>query len=117
MLNAAFDTAPDTALLSQWTAQLDRVGSLGALAQAMINAYAPGVSDEALVAYLWGTIVETPIPLDALSTYVGLVRSGSYTQAGLVELVTTLDLNTVEIAGIVGQTLQLDPAWFPPPGA
>lgn len=117
MLNAAFDTAPDTALLSQWTAQLDRLGSLSALAQAMINAYAPGVSDEALVAYLWGTIVETPIPLDALSTYVGLVRSGSYTQAGLVELVTTLDLNTVEIAGIVGQTLQLDPAWFPPPGA
>jgi hypothetical protein len=81
----------------------------------MINAYAGGVRRGAGTTV--GTIVETPIPLDALSTYVGLVRSGSYTQAGLVELVTTLDLNTVEIAGIVGQTLQLDPAWFPPPGA
>ena len=56
------------------------------------------------MAHLWSTIVEAPIPLDALSTYVGLVRSGTYTQAGLLELVTTLDLNTVEIVGIVGQT-------------
>ena len=117
MLNAAFNAAPDTAKLSQWTAQLDRLGgNLGQLAQAMINAYAPGVSDEVLVEHLWGTIVETPIPLDALSTYVGLVRNGSYSQAGLVELVTTLDLNTVEITGIIDQTLQLQPAYFAPPG-
>ncbi len=116
MLNAAFNAAPDTALLSRWTAQLDRVGSLSALAQAMINEYAPGVSDEVLVAHLWATIVGTPIPLDALGAYVGLVRDGTYTQAGLVEMVTTLDLNTVEIVGIVGQTLMLDPAYFPVPG-
>ena len=117
MLNAAFNAAPDTATLSLWTAQLDRLGGLQPLAQAMINYYAPGVSDEVLVQHLWGTIVETPIPLDALGTYVGLVANGTYSQAGLVELVTTLDLNTVEFTGIVGQTLQLDPAYFPVPGA
>jgi hypothetical protein len=117
MLNAAFNAAPDIATLSQWTAQLDRLGNLSDLAQAMINHYAPGVSDEVLVEHLWATIVETPIPLDALSTYVGLVRDGTYSQAGLVELVTTLDLNTVEIVGIVGQTLVLDPAFFPVPVA
>ena len=115
MFNAAFDRAPSQAELSRWTAQLDRVGSLEALAQAMINHYAPGVSDEVLVQHLWSTIVETPIPLDALSTYVGLVRGGTYSQAQLLELVTTLDLNTVEIVGIVGQTLTLDPAYFPLP--
>ena len=52
MFNAGFDRAPTTLELSLWTAQLDRLGSTQALAQAMINSYAPGVSDEALVAYL-----------------------------------------------------------------
>ena len=116
MFNAGFDRAPTTAELSQWTAQLDRLGEPQALAQAMINYYAPGVSDEALVAYLWGTIVETPIPLDALSTYVGLVANGTYTQASLLEFVSTYELNTIEIVGIVNQTLLLDPAYFTPPG-
>jgi hypothetical protein len=116
MFNAGFDRAPSTAELSLWTAQLDRIGSAQGLAQAMINHYAPGVPDEALVAHLWGTIVETPIPLDALTAYVGLVASGTYTQAGLLELVATLDLNTAEIAGIVGQPVALDPAYFPVPG-
>lgn len=112
MFNAAFDRAPGRAELSQWTAQLDRLGSLEALAQAIINHYAPGAPDEALVTHLWSTIVESPIPLDALSTYVGLVRGGTYSQSQLLELVTTLDLNTVEIVGIVGQTLMLDAAYF-----
>ncbi len=116
MFNAGFDRAPSTAELSQWTAVLDRVGSTQALAQAMINYYAPGISDEVLVAYLWGTIVGTPIPPDALSTYVGLVANGTYTQASLVDFVWPLDLNTVEIVGIVGQTLTLDPGFFPVPG-
>ena len=116
MFNAGFDRAPSTAELSLWTSQLDRLGNLTDLAQAMINYYAPGVSDEVLVAYLWGTIVETPIPLDALATYVGLVVNGTYTQASLLSLVTTLDLNTSEIVGIVGVPLALDPAYFPVPG-
>ncbi|NRF72104.1 hypothetical protein HLB44_34485 [Aquincola sp. S2] len=115
MLNAAFDSAPSTALLSQWTATLDRLGSLEDLAQAMINFYAPGVPNDVLVAHLWSTIVESPIPSDALALYTGLVNDGTFTQASLLALVTTLDLNTVEV-GIVGQVLPLDPAWFPVPG-
>jgi hypothetical protein len=114
MFNAAFDRGPDASELAMWTSQLDRLGNTRDLAQAMINTYAPGVSDETLVAYLWGTIVETPIPIEALEQYVGLVGTGVFTQASLVELVTTLDFNTVEIVGVVGQTLNLDPAFFPP---
>lgn len=114
MFNAGFDRGPDAAELALWTSQLDRLGNTRDLAQAMINYYAPGVSDEALVAHLWGTIVETPIPLEALEQYVGLVGNGTYTQASLLELVTTLDLNTVELVGVLGQTLSLDPSFFPP---
>lgn len=116
MFNAAFDRGPGPAELAQWTSQLDRLGSTRELAQTMINTYAPGVSDEVLVAYLWGTIVETAIPLEALEQYVGLVGNGTFTQASLLEVVATLDLNTAEIAGIVGQTLPLDVAYFPPLG-
>jgi hypothetical protein len=116
MLNAAFDTAPPTSELSRWVAFLDRQGSTLELAQAMISYYAPGVPDDALVTHLWSTIVETPIPLDALMLYSGLVADGTFTQASLLELVSTLDLNTVEIAGIVGQPVVLDPGFFPVPG-
>ncbi|MBI5255744.1 MAG: hypothetical protein HY855_04540 [Burkholderiales bacterium] len=115
MLNAVFNAAPTTAMLSQWTAQLDRLGSLTDTAQAFLNTYAPGLPDEVLVAYLWGTITGTQIPLDALATYTTLVGNGTYTQAGLLALVSTLDLNTVEITSIVGQTLTLDASWFPVP--
>ncbi len=116
MLNAGFDTAPPVGELSRWVAFLDRQGSTLDLAQAMISYYAPGVPDDALVAHLWGTIVETPIPTDALLLYSGLVANGTFTQASLLELVSTLDLNTVEIAGIVGQPVGLDPAFFGVPG-
>jgi hypothetical protein len=116
MLNAGFDTAPPTSELSRWVAFLDRQGSTLELAQAMISYYAPGVPDDALVTHLWSTIVETPIPLDALMLYSGLVADGTFTQASLLELVSTLDLNTVEIAGIVGQPVVLDPGFFPVPG-
>jgi len=112
MLNAAFDAPPPVSELSRWVAQYDRLGSTLDLAQAMISHYAPGVPDDVLVAHLWGTIVETPIPLDALMLYSGLVADGSFTQASLLELVSTLELNTAEIAGIVGQPVVLDPAYF-----
>ncbi|MDP1649720.1 MAG: Calx-beta domain-containing protein [Rubrivivax sp.] len=118
MFNAGFDRAPSPAELSQWTAQLDRLGGNQLeLAQAMINHYAPGVPDDELVAHLWSTIVGTPIPLDMLVAYTGLLADGSFTQASLVEFVANIDLNTVELVGVVGQTVALDPAWFPLPGA
>jgi hypothetical protein len=113
--NAGFDRAPSIPELSQWTAQLDLLGSHEALAQNMINFYAPGVSNEALVEYLWWTIVETPISATDLATFVGLIEDGTYTQASLLTFVSTYPLNTVEMAGIVGQTLILDPVWFQVP--
>lgn len=116
MFNAAFNRTPDTTELGRWTAQLDQLGNTRDLAQAIINFYAPGVPDDVLVAHLWGTIVGTPIAPADQSLYVGLLRDGTYTQASLLELVSTLPLNTVEIAGIVGQALPLDLSFFALPG-
>ena len=117
MFNAGFNRGPTTDELSLWTSTLDRLGGdTKDLAQTMINYYAPGVSNEALVAYLWSTIVGGAIPADALTQYTGLVVSGTFTQASLLDFVSTLRLNTDEIVQIVGTTLNLDPGYFPPPG-
>ena len=117
LFNAGFDSAPSRAELSQWTAQLDRLGGNPIeLAQAMINHYAPGVSDDQLVAHLWSTIVGAPIPLDMLAAYSGLIADGSFTQASLLAFAANIDFNTVELIGVIGQTVGLDAAWFPPPG-
>jgi hypothetical protein len=117
MFNAAFNRAPSVSELSLWTSQLDRSGGdLRDLAQRMIDYYAPGVPDDVLVSYLWGTLIGTPIPPDMLGYFVGLIDNGTYSQASLLEFVSLIPQNTVEIAGIVGQPLALDPAWFPPPG-
>jgi hypothetical protein len=116
MFNAGFNRGPNTDELSLWTSTLDRLGgNTRDLAQTMINHYAPGVSNEALVAHLWATIVGQPITPNALTLYAGLVANGTFTQASLLEFVSGLGLNTVEIAGIVGQTLSLDPAYFAAP--
>lgn len=116
MWNAAFNKAPTTQELSRWTAALDRLeGSTRDLAQMMINFYAPGVADAAFVSYLWGTIVGGAIPADQLAFYTGQLASGAQTQASLLDLVWPLDLNTVEIAGIVGKPIALDPVFFPVP--
>jgi hypothetical protein len=114
LFNAGFDRGPTTAELSLWTSTLDRLGgNTRELAQTMINHYAPGVPDEALVAHLWGTIVGGSISPEALAQYAGLLANGSFTQASLLDFVASLSFNTDEIVAIVGTTLALDPADFP----
>jgi hypothetical protein len=75
------------------------------------------VSNEALVTHLWGTIVRTPISGPDLASFVGLIENGTFTQASLLEFVTTHPLNTQEFASIVGLPLTMDPSWFALPPA
>lgn len=116
LFNAAFDRAPDRSELSRWTAELDRSADLRSTAQSMINAYAPGVSDEAFVRQLWASVLERPMEADSLAVALGQLASGVHTQASLLELVATLPINTDEFATLVGQTAMLDAAWFAVPG-
>lgn len=118
LLNAAFNLHPDATALGQWTAMLDRSGgNMNELARQMIQLYAPGVSNEALVLHLWSTVVGTPITPADLSLFVGLIDNGTYTQASLAVLAATHPLNTDEFAPLVGQPMLLDPSWFALPGA
>jgi Ca2+-binding RTX toxin-like protein len=112
LFNAGFNRAPTVAEISRWTAERDQSFDINALAQKMIDFYAPGISDEALVKHLYFTITGTPAPQSAIDLYTGLITNGTYTQASLLSMAAQLDLNTNEFVSLIGQGVALDPSYF-----
>lgn len=112
LFNAGFDRAPTAAEIGRWTAVRDDSPEIQALAQAMLDFYAPGVANDALVAYLYQSIVGVPAPQSAIDLYVGLIANGTHTQASLLTMAAQLDLNTVEFVALIGQGIDLGPAYF-----
>lgn len=114
LLHAAFGM-PDTARLSGWLANADRAvpgQDLGDLGQAMINAYAGGASNEAVVAYLFQSIVGHAATQEEVQTYTGMIGSTFENAGDLFAHAALLSLNTDKIAGIVGSIQQLDPVHY-----
>lgn len=114
LLHAAFGTA-DVARLSDWLADADRAApgeDLGDLAQAMINAYASGASNQAVVAYLFQSIAGRAATQAEVQTYTGMIGSSFETVGDLFAQAAMLSLNTDKIAGIVGSIQQLDPSHY-----
>jgi Ca2+-binding RTX toxin-like protein len=122
LYHLAFGTLPGIEDLSRWTAQADHLGSPGALGQAMINTYAPGISTRDLVTYLYEQLTHT-VPTDAqVQFYVNQIGPdspppsgpGFYypTQGDFVAAVATNPLNTDAMVGFTGSVQPLDPAWF-----
>jgi hypothetical protein len=110
LLQAAFDNAPSTDLLSEWVANEITAANAVALAQEMINTLAAGVSNEALITHLFQTVAgttPTQAQVDEFSTLIGLGNTFA-TQADLFAFAAGLELNTNEIASIVGTPLALD---------
>ena len=65
----------------------------------------------------WSTVAEAPISPADLAAFVGLIDSGSYTQASLTVLAAMHPFNTDEFVALVGQPMLLGSSWFPLPGA
>lgn len=105
---AAFGVLPGQADLSRWTAQADDAGDLGALAQRMVDACAPGVSSADLVAHLYRMLVGT----SADDATVQALASQFATGGDALEYAATLSLNTDQMVGFTGSVQQLDPGWF-----
>jgi hypothetical protein len=114
LLRAAFGLAPDTAAISQWTAQADRSSDMGELAQKMIDFYAPGVSETSLVAHLYQTVVghaADAATVQGLADQIG--DGGAFaTEGDFLAYAAGLALNTQHLAGVVGSIQALDPAFF-----
>jgi methionine-rich copper-binding protein CopC len=114
LFQAGFGTLPGIEDLSHWTAAADHAGNMGALAQQMIDTYAPGISSTALVTYIYQQLVHETPSADVVQSYVDQIGPGrAYpTQGDIVAFAASLAINTDHLAGIVGTIQQLDPGWF-----
>lgn len=112
--NALTNSLLDTALLSQWVAAADAAASFGALAQQVLDYYAPGLANEALAAHLWQTVGGITPSQEQIDSLAGMIGPGKdFATAGdLLAAVAQLDINTAETASIVGTLLPLDVNYF-----
>jgi Ca2+-binding RTX toxin-like protein len=122
IFHLGFGTLPGIEDLSRWTAQADQLGSAGAMAQAMINTYAPGISNRDLVTFLYEQLTHT-VPTDAqVQSYADRIGPesppppgpGPYfpTQGDFLVYAADFPQNTASLAGFTGTPQPLDPAWF-----
>lgn len=114
LLQAAFDTAPSTDLLSEWVVKEMTVANTAALAQNMIDTLAPGLSNDALVTHLYQTIAgitPTQAQVNEFSTQIGSGNTFG-TQGEFFAFAAGLDLKTDEFVSIVGTPLALDLGHF-----
>jgi len=112
MLWAGFNANPDTNTLSSWVAQADGLGGdLGAVADLMISTYAPGVSAEAVISFMYANIVGSAPDSSTLSQLTGML-GGSTTLGDLVVMGSLLSMNTGDIAHVVGSIQLLNHAYF-----
>jgi hypothetical protein len=80
----------------------------------MIDAYRPGVSNEAVIGEFYQNIVGVAAPTETVAQYASLVGAG-HTFATMGELLAfgaMLSLNTQEIVGVVGSIQALDASFF-----
>jgi len=116
LYRAGFGQVPNQAVLSQWTAQADQVADMGDLGQAMINFYAPGVSNEGLVTHLYFMLAGVMPSPQIVQTYAGLIGAGQQfeTQGDLFAFAASLPENTAQMpVDFVGSIQTLDATWFP----
>ena len=87
---------------------------MGELGQRMIDFYAPVVSSENLVAYLYVMLTGTVATSEQVQGFVDQVGVGKTfeTQGALFAFAASLELNTVELVGFAGGLQALDPTWF-----
>lgn len=114
LFNALTNAAPDKATLSAWLKKSYVVDDYGVLAQQVLDTYAPGLTLTSLVALLYQNIVGTAATPQQIQDIAALVGPGkAFATAGqLVAAAAQLELNTQEIAAIVGKPLPVDVAYF-----
>ncbi len=114
LLQAAFNSAPSTDLLSQWVKEGMDGADLPVLAQNMINIYASGVSNEALITHLFQTVAGVTPSQQEVEAFGALVGPGKTfaAQGDLFAFAALHELNTHEIASIVGTPVALELSQF-----
>jgi len=114
LFHAGFGALPGVHELSMWTSLADRAPSMAALAQDMIDFYAPGVSTAALVTDLYMQLVHAVPSAETVQSFVDQVGPGRTfeTQGDLLAFASNLSLNTDAMAGFTGSIQPLDTGFF-----
>jgi hypothetical protein len=114
LFHAGFGVLPGMEDLSHWTAQADQSSNMGQLAQHMIDFYAPGISSQQLVAYVYQQLTHETASADVVQSYVDQIGPGKAyaTQGDLLAYAANLPINTGGVVSIMGTAQQLDPGAF-----
>ncbi len=119
-----FGSLPGMQDLSHWTAQMDqRGGDPALLGQAMIDAYAPGISNRSLITALYEVHTHTAPSEETVQSYLSLVApdapppTGSTrpyfaTQGEFLAYLAQQPFNTDAMVGFTGHVQPLDPGAF-----
>jgi Ca2+-binding RTX toxin-like protein len=101
LVSAVFNSVP-TSILGQWLAAFDAGQNMTQVAQSLLDYYVPtGVSSEALVTLLYSNIVGAAPDAATLTSLVGLIGSGQYTQAEFMAAAAQLDPAVQQLPGYV----------------
>ncbi|MGZ5195141.1 MAG: calcium-binding protein [Ramlibacter sp.] len=110
ILCAGFGEAGALAALPQWISHATESVGMSALAQQIVDFYAPGISSAALVAYLYGSIAgvtPTQAQVDQFANDVGPGKTYA-TNGALLAFAASLQLNTDKMVDFVGTVQHLD---------
>jgi hypothetical protein len=107
----AFGTFPDAHNLSRWTAVADQSGPVG-LAQAMLDTYAPRVTNADLVTFLYEQLTHVAPAASQVQPWVDRLDHGSLTQAGLVAYALSQPEMAAQMIGFTGSVQPLDASYF-----
>ena len=112
LYNAGFNELPSPRIFGQWIAKSDEIDSandskagsikddvdMTTLAQSMIDTYAPGLSNEVLVAVLFKNVLGKEATTEELALS-NLIDNGTFTQGEFFALAARQEQNTIEITG------------------
>ena len=118
LLQAAFNSLPSAAIRSQWVATTDaqfaQGHNLGDVGQLLIDTYASGVNNDALIAYFYQNIAGVAPSSGTVAEIAAQVGPGHTfeTMGDLLAYASLLSFNTSELVGVTGSIQQLDAAYF-----
>jgi len=107
--NAAFDRAPTPEEIGRWIAPFDAGHDIVHVAQAFIDAYAPGISYHDEVFILYQNVVGTAPGQFETDYYVGILGRGEMTQAELFVFAAKHDLNQADYVELVAGGISYTP--------
>ncbi|MBI4204752.1 MAG: S8 family serine peptidase [Betaproteobacteria bacterium] len=107
--NAAFDRPPAPEEIGRWIAPFDAGNDIVHVAQAFIDAYAPGISYHDEVDILYRNVVGAAPGQFEMDYYTGILDRGEMTQAELFVFAAKHDLNQADYIEIIAGGISYAP--------